>query len=177
MVPNIKNRDSCNAKKKSNETEQVPCKDNYKLEIVWFNIGLFIFLHTFAFLGFMDNEKRPLGVLIGWIFGLMGGFGITAGAHRLYAHRSYKANVPLRLFLVLGQTIACQNHMYEWVRDHRVHHKFTETNADPHNAARGFFFSHIGWLMCKKHPDVRNFGKKVDMSDLEADAIVMFQKK
>jgi stearoyl-CoA desaturase (delta-9 desaturase) len=43
--------------------------------------------------------------------------------------------------------------------------------------SRGFFFSHIGWLMCKKHPDVKKYGRKVDMSDLERDPIVMFQHK
>jgi stearoyl-CoA desaturase (delta-9 desaturase) len=58
-----------------------------------------------------------------------------------------------------------------------VHHKFSETDADPHNATRGFFFSHVGWLLVRKHPDVRENGKKVDMSDLNADALVMFQKK
>lgn len=42
--------------------------------------------------------------------------------------------------------------MYVWVRDHRQHHKYSDTDADPHNASRGFFFSHIGWLMSKKHP-------------------------
>lgn len=51
------------------------------------------------------------------------------------------------------------------------------TNADPHNASRGFFFSHIGWLMCKKHPDVIKYGKRVDMSDLTSDPILQFQKK
>jgi stearoyl-CoA desaturase (Delta-9 desaturase) len=75
------------------------------------------------------------------------------------------------------QTMAVQNSMFEWVRDHRVHHKFTDTNADPHNSRRGFFFSHIGWLMCKKHPDVKKFGGKIEMSDLEADSFVMFQHK
>lgn len=63
------------------------------------------------------------------------------------------------------------------MRDHRVHHKFTDTNADPHNIRRGFFFSHMGWLLCKKHPDVIKFGKKVSMADLEADPIVMFQHR
>lgn len=70
-----------------------------------------------------------------------------------------------------------QNHVYEWVRDHRVHHKFTDTDADPHNAARGFFFSHMGWLMIRKHPDVRRRGGGVDLSDLEQDGAVMFQKR
>lgn len=31
----------------------------------------------------------------------MFGLGITAGAHRLWAHRSYKAKLPLRIFLAL----------------------------------------------------------------------------
>jgi len=77
---------------------------------------------------------------------------------------------------MLFQTMAFQNHLYEWVRDHRVHHKFTDTDADPHNAQRGFFFSHIGWLMLRKHKDVMIKGKTVDMTDLEADPVVRFQK-
>lgn len=109
--------------------------------------------------------------------GMFGAFGITAGAHRLWSHRAYKAKWPLRVLLMLSQTLAFQNSIYEWVRDHRVHHKFTDTDADPHNARRGFFFSHIGWLMVKKHPDVKQKGQTVDMSDLEHDQVVMFQKK
>lgn len=107
----------------------------------------------------------------------LGGLGITAGVHRLWSHRSYKAKLPLRIFLMLCQSMAFQNSIHEWTRDHRVHHKFTDTDADPHNSKRGFFFSHMGWLMCKKHPDVKDKGKLVDMSDLEADPVVMFQKK
>lgn len=70
-----------------------------------------------------------------------------------------------------------QNSVHEWSRDHRVHHKYSETNADPHNAKRGFFFAHMGWLMCRKHPAVKAKGKQIDMSDLEADPIIMFQHK
>lgn len=62
------------------------------------------------------------------------------------------------------------------MRDHRLHHKYSDTDADPHNSNRGFFFSHMGWLMCKKHPLVIEKGKTIDMTDLEADSLVMFQK-
>lgn len=68
-----------------------------------------------------------------------------------------------------------QNSAIEWARDHRVHHKYSETDADPHNAKRGFFFSHVGWLLCRKHPDVKKKGQGIDMSDLESDPILMFQ--
>lgn len=99
------------------------------------------------------------------------------GAHRLWAHKAYKANLPLRILLCICQTLAFQNHIYEWVRDHRVHHKFTDSNADPHNSKRGFFFSHMGWLIVKKHKDVKERGATIDMSDLKTDGVVMFQKK
>lgn len=105
------------------------------------------------------------------------GLGITAGVHRLWSHRSYKAKWPLRLMLMIFNTIAFQNSIYHWCREHRVHHKFSDTDADPHNAHRGFFFSHCGWLMVKKHPDVIEAGKRIDFSDLENDGFVMFQKK
>lgn len=35
----------------------------------------------------------------------------------------------------------------------------------------------MGWLLVKKHPDVKAKGKNIDLSDLEADEIVMFQKR
>lgn len=53
--------------------------------------------------------------------------GITAGAHRLWAHRAYKATWQLRLILIFVNLIAFQNSIYEWVRDHRLHHKYTDT--------------------------------------------------
>jgi len=107
----------------------------------------------------------------------LGGLGITAGVHRLWSHKAYKAKLPLRIFLMLCQSLAFQNSIWEWTRDHRVHHKFTDTHADPHNSRRGFFFAHMGWLMCKKHPDVTSKGKQISMEDIEQDPVVMFQKK
>ena len=103
--------------------------------------------------------------------------GVTAGTHRLWSHRSYKAKTPLKIMLMLMQTSAYQNDVMDWCRDHRIHHKHTDTDADPHNATRGFFFSHMGWLMVKKHPLVIKHGKEVDLSDLQADPILRFQHK
>jgi len=69
------------------------------------------------------------------------------------------------------------NDIIEWSRDHRTHHKFSETDADPHNAKRGFFFSHVGWLLCRKHPDVIEKGKCIKIEDLLADPVLQFQRK
>lgn len=67
--------------------------------------------------------------------------------------------------------------MYTWALDHRVHHKYSETDADPHDVRRGFFFAHVGWLFTTPHPEVVVKRKAVDMSDLEADPIIMWQKR
>lgn len=73
--------------------------------------------------------------------------------------------------------ICFQNSLYNWVRDHRVHHKYSDTEADPHNANRGLFFSHIGWLMLKKNAEVVKRGKQMDMSDIENDPLLRFHEK
>jgi stearoyl-CoA desaturase (delta-9 desaturase) len=78
---------------------------------------------------------------------------------------------------MLCNSIANQGSIYHWARDHRVHHKYSETDADPHNATRGFFFAHMGWLFVKKHPDVVKAGRELDFSDLLEDSLVVFQKK
>ncbi|OWR48667.1 Desaturase [Danaus plexippus plexippus] len=103
--------------------------------------------------------------------------GITIGAHRLWSHRTFKATPLLKTILMIFQTLAGQNSIFTWCRDHRLHHRYSDTDADPHNAKRGFFFSHIGWLLCKKHPYVKELGKRIDMSDLQNDWMIMAQKK
>lgn len=120
---------------------------------------------------------HPLTLLMALILWPATGLGITAGVHRLWSHRSYKATFPLRVFLMLLNTIANQGSIWHWARDHRVHHKHSETDADPHNATRGFFYAHMGWLLVKKHPSVIEEGKKLSFDDLAEDSTVMFQKK
>ncbi|XP_028845843.1 stearoyl-CoA desaturase b [Denticeps clupeoides] len=148
------------------------------MRIVWRNVVLMSLLHVGALYGLV---VVPYASLSTWIWTavcfFISALGVTAGAHRLWSHRSYKASVPLRIFLAVANSMAFQNDIYEWARDHRVHHKYSETDADPHNASRGFFFAHIGWLLVRKHPDVIEKGRKLDLSDLKADPVVMFQRR
>jgi stearoyl-CoA desaturase (delta-9 desaturase) len=58
-----------------------------------------------------------------------------------------------------------------------VHHKFSDTDADPYNITNGFFYAHMGWMCFEKHPEVREKGKAVDLSDMKRDWVVMYQKK
>ncbi|XP_039302966.1 acyl-CoA Delta(11) desaturase [Solenopsis invicta] len=157
-------------------------KPKFNRSIVWRNVIILSLLHLGAlaglYLSFTSAKYMTIFfdeyTIFLYEFSLLG---ISAGAHRLWSHRSYKAKWPLQLLLTFMNTVAFQDSVIVWARDHRVHHKFSDTDADPHNPNVGFFFSHIGWLLCKKHPDVTKKGKGIDMSDLESNAILAFQKK
>ena len=151
----------------------------FKAPIVWFNVYVAALGHCLALYGAI--VYGPKATWASWIFYLFlylfSGLGVTAGAHRYFSHKSYKARLPFQITLMVFNCISMQNDLIEWCRDHRVHHKYTETDADPHNALRGFFFAHMGWLMMKKHPQVFIKGKNVDISDLYRDPVVMFQHR
>ncbi|XP_059474134.1 acyl-CoA Delta(11) desaturase-like [Neocloeon triangulifer] len=168
--------DDASQKKVSNLFKMDESEVDYGQPIKWFNIFALSSVHILAIYGLIVGitHIKLVTVLFNLGYGFLCIFGITSGVHRLWAHRSYKANVPLRVILMLCYACAGQNKIYTWVRDHRVHHKFSETPADPHNSKRGLFFSHMGWLMKKKHPLCLQQGKKIDMSDIENDEIVQF---
>jgi stearoyl-CoA desaturase (delta-9 desaturase) len=77
------------------------------------------------------------------------GLGITAGYHRLFAHRGYSAQPVTRAVLAVLGAGACQNSVIAWCSDHRFHHSDTDTPGDPYDATQGFFYSHMGWIFYK----------------------------
>ncbi|GAA5919031.1 hypothetical protein JCM6882_009685 [Rhodosporidiobolus microsporus] len=101
------------------------------------------------------------------------GLGITAGYHRLWAHRAYTASKPLQYFLALGGSGAVEGSIKWWSRGHRAHHRYTDTELDPYNAQKGFWWSHIGWMLVKprRKPGV------ADVSDLSASEVVKWQHR
>lgn len=108
---------------------------------------------------------------------LMGfcGMSITAGYHRLWSHKTYKAHPVVRTLFAIGGACALQNDVLYWASDHRRHHQHVDNNElDPYSAGRGFWFSHIGWILrdYKSH--------RVDFSnvrDLQDDPVVRWQHR
>jgi len=77
-------------------------------------------------------------------------FFITGAYHRYFAHRSYKTGRVMQFVLGLGGTLAIQKGPLWWAAHHRHHHKFSDQPEDVHSPLRGLFWSHIGWIMCRK---------------------------
>jgi stearoyl-CoA desaturase (delta-9 desaturase) len=117
------------------------------------------------------------GAAWAWFFVFLAanGFSITAGYHRLWAHRAYEAHGSVRaVFMVFG-AMALQNSILVWATDHRRHHRFVDdVDTDPYSAKRGFWYSHIGWMLRYWKSGRYDFSNG---KDLQADPLVRFQHR
>ncbi len=120
--------------------------------INWRNLGMVIFFHLLAVLVFFSFSWTNLAVLLvgNWI---VGSFGVGLGWHRLLTHRSFKAPKWLEYTLTILGTMSMQDSPDKWVATHRIHHKFTETDDDPHSTKPGFWWAQIGWVVWGKAQD------------------------
>jgi stearoyl-CoA desaturase (delta-9 desaturase) len=78
-------------------------------------------------------------------------FFITAGYHRYFAHCSYRTSRPVQLLLAFGGTMAVQKGPLWWASHHRAHHRNADTEADVHTPLKGFWHSHVGWILADRH--------------------------
>jgi stearoyl-CoA desaturase (delta-9 desaturase) len=81
---------------------------------------------------------------------LLCGLSITAGYHRLFAHRSYRASAGVRWALLVFGAATFQNSALSWSADHRAHHADTDGPGDPHAIVRGVWFAHVEWLFRRR---------------------------
>ncbi len=109
------------------------------------------------------------------IFMFWNGLSITAGYHRLWAHKSYQAHFIVRLVFALGGALALQNSIKVWCSNHRNHHRYVDDELrDPYAPVKGLWFSHIGWML--RDYDASKL-TEANITDLTADPLVAFQHK
>jgi stearoyl-CoA desaturase (delta-9 desaturase) len=83
-------------------------------------------------------------------------FALTAGFHRYFSHRSFKTSRIFQFVLAWVGTSAAQLGPLWWAAHHRHHHQHSDTEEDVHSpVVRGFFWAHIGWVMCKTYNALR----------------------
>ncbi|XP_076643233.1 acyl-CoA Delta-9 desaturase [Halictus rubicundus] len=149
-----------------------------KQEIKWGAVLWYIHLHVLGVyaLWLMITSAKWMTVFFTLFITMTGCLGVTVGAHRLWAHRSFGASGSLRLFLMLAHTLAGVGPIYDWVLYHRIHHKFYGTDKDPYNHKKGFIYSHYMGNFQSPKVDYEQAKAEVDMSDLDNDIYVWAQK-
>ncbi len=118
-------------------------------------------------------HSQALGLELLVAFGMYTviGLGVTAGYHRLFSHRTYQASWFLRLLLLCLGAASFQNSALRWSSDHRLHHRFVDTDRDPYAIKKGFWHAHWIWVMeSKSHP-------LQGVADLEKDPLLLWQDR
>jgi len=100
------------------------------------------------------------------------GMSVTAGYHRLFAHKTYQAAWPVRLFFLVFGAGSLENSVLNWAADHRIHHAHVDEERDPYNIQKGFWWAHMGWIFFEadEHP-------QSVVRDLREDPLVVWQDR
>ncbi|KAJ7339982.1 hypothetical protein DFH08DRAFT_783495 [Mycena albidolilacea] len=147
--------------------------NNLLSELNWIAVFVLTLPPAVSFIGAYYTKLRWETALFAVSYYFYTGLGITAGYHRLWAHRSYNAGKFLQYFLAIAGAGALQGPIKWWARGHRAHHRYTDTELDPYNAQEGFWYSHVGWMLLKP----RRKPGSADVSDLSKDEVVRWQQK
>jgi stearoyl-CoA desaturase (delta-9 desaturase) len=143
-------------------------------QLDWVNIVFLAVAHVAAAVGvaWVGLHFNPWTVLLAASWLLLCSMSITAGYHRLFAHRSYEAAAWVRLVALLFGAASVQNSALRWVNEHRLHHSNIDGEGDPYSVKDGFLWAHIGWVFFKtRNPELKR------VRDLRADPLVMWQHR
>ncbi|MCU4313805.1 acyl-CoA desaturase [Acinetobacter bereziniae] len=115
-------------------------------KIQWVRIIPFIILHV-ACLGIFYVGVSWFAVTFMLLFYLIRMFSITAFFHRYLSHKTFQTSRIVQFVFVLIGTMSAQRGPLWWAAHHRYHHRFTDTEHDPHSSTYGFWYSHLGWFL------------------------------
>jgi len=140
----------------------------------WVNIVFVVVVPILAFIGARYVTLTTPTLIWSLIYYVFSGLGITAGYHRLFAHRAYEAHPSVMALMILMGTAALEGSVKWWCGGHRIHHRYTDTDYDPYSAKTGFWYAHIGWMMVHPKPELKI---KADLKDLNDHAMIRWQHK
>ncbi|EPE06144.1 acyl- desaturase [Ophiostoma piceae UAMH 11346] len=147
---------------------------NWYKHVDWLNTTFILLIHFAAMIAAYWVPLRLNTLLFALVYYFNTGLGITAGYHRLWAHSSYKATLPLKIYLAAVGAGSVEGSIRWWSRGHRAHHRYTDTDKDPYSVRKGLLYSHLGWMVMKQNP--KRIGR-TDITDLNEDAVVVWQHK
>ena len=116
--------------------------------VSWRTSAPFILCHFLPLIGLFTGFS-PIDLVLLVVLYAVRMFFITAGYHRYFAHKSFRTSRAMQFVFAFGGLTAAQKGPLWWASQHRVHHRYTDTDRDPHTPLRGFWWSHIGWITAR----------------------------
>jgi stearoyl-CoA desaturase (delta-9 desaturase) len=122
-------------------------------------------------------------VILGVVFYVVSGFGISVGYHRFFAHGSFRAPRWMKIGLAGAGGLAVEGSVIGWVANHRRHHVFSDRPGDPHSPherpgglggqLRGLAHAHVGWLFKPDETSAARFAPDL-LQDHDAQMVSRF---
>ncbi len=148
-------------------------------KIDWMQTAPFLGVHIAAIVGLFAIP--PTRELVAWAaaFYLIRMWSIIVGYHRYFSHRSFKTSRFFQFVMAFIGVSCVQKGPLWWAAHHRHHHRHSDQEPDIHSPTlRGFFWSHMGWIMCKKyhateHHKIRDFMKYPELRWLDRHYILV----
>ncbi len=111
----------------------------------------FLVAHAACFAAlFIEFQLSGLLLCVALYYGRM--FFVTAGYHRYFSHRTFKTSRVFQFVLAFLAMTSSQKGILWWAAHHRDHHRYSDTEKDPHSPLlRGFWYSHVGWILTTAH--------------------------
>jgi len=123
--------------------------------IEWYyllNIAVIHLLSIYALLPWLFSWTGVFLFLVGQFYGLVG---ITLCYHRILTHQGLTLPKWLERFCAIIGVCCLQDTPARWVAVHRLHHRHSDRQPDPHSPLVNFFWSHVGWLLVKNREHSR----------------------
>jgi stearoyl-CoA desaturase (delta-9 desaturase) len=139
--------------------------DPRTLGVEWFAMLPFWGVQAVAVVGIIASGWSWKGLALALGLYAVRMFGLTAGFHRYFSHRSYKTSRVFQFLLALLGTTATQKGVLWWAAHHRAHHKYSDTPRDIHSVRQhGFWWAHVKWILVKQYVDtdfdrIKDFAK------------------
>jgi stearoyl-CoA desaturase (delta-9 desaturase) len=108
------------------------------------------------------------------LYYLTGAIGICLGYHRLLTHRSFRLPRALEYAAATLGALALQGGPTKWIATHRAHHAFSDTERDPHDSNRGFWWSHVAWLYSRNPAQLSREEQRRYAPDIAGDPYYRF---
>jgi len=118
-------------------------------EINWVTASFMLAFHLGAVVALFFFSWKALFITL-FLWWLSTSLGIGVGYHRLLTHRGYKTPRWFEYFLTVCATLALEGGPIFWVATHRIHHRFSDQEGDPHTPRDGKWWAHMGWILVGK---------------------------
>lgn len=138
--------------------------------------SIILSLHILAAIGLSTVTLSNISY---WICAhvFFGTIGASIGLHRYFSHKSFSTSRVFENFLGIVGTLCFQGGPIFWASSHRIHHQKSEKYGDPHDAKRGFLWSHMLWLFYK-NPNGYSYTSSIrNTADLRKNKFILFLEK